>query len=63
LPFTQISTGLMDPIFTATVEATEEATVNAMVGAETMTGANGYRLYRLPHDELKAILGKYGRHP
>jgi D-aminopeptidase len=48
LPFTQVPTGLMKPIFTATVEATEEAIVNAMVGAETMTGANGYRLYGLP---------------
>jgi hypothetical protein len=61
LPFTQIPTGLMNPIFIATVEATEEAIVNAMVGAETMTGSNGYRLYGLPHDELEAILGEYGR--
>ena len=63
LPFMQIPTGLMNPIFTATVEATEEAVVNAMVGADTMTGANGYRLYGLPHDELKAILEAYGRRP
>jgi D-aminopeptidase len=60
-PFKQVSQGNMDPIFTATVDATEEAIVNAMVAAETMTGGNGYRLFGLPHDELKAILKKYNR--
>jgi L-aminopeptidase/D-esterase-like protein len=61
LPFKQISQGNMDPIFTATVEATEEAIVNALVAARTITGGNGYRLFGLPHDELKAILKKYNR--
>jgi D-aminopeptidase len=60
-PFKQISNGSIDPIFEATVQATEEAIVNALVAAETMTGANGYRLFGLPHDELKAILKKYNR--
>ncbi len=60
-PFRQISQANMDPVFSATVEATEEAVVNAMVVARTMTGANGYRLFGLPHDTLKAILEKYGR--
>ena len=51
----------MDPVFAATVEAVEEAIVNAMVGADTMRGANDVVVRALPHDELKAILKKYGR--
>ena len=49
------------PLFEATVDATEEAIVNAMVAAETMTGANGLRVYGLPHDRLRAALQKYNR--
>jgi D-aminopeptidase len=51
----------IDPLFQGTVEATEEAIVNAMVAAATMTGADGLRLFGLPHDELRAILRRYGR--
>ena len=51
----------MNPIFEATVEATEEAIVNAMVAAETMTGADDLRVYRLPHDRLREIMRKYPR--
>jgi len=51
----------MDPIFEATVESTEEAIVNAMVGAETMTGINGHTVIALPHDRLRDVLKKYNR--
>lgn len=51
----------LGPIFLAAVEATEEAIVNALVAAETMTGANGYTVHELPHDRLQAALKKYGR--
>jgi hypothetical protein len=51
----------MDPLFTATVEATEEAVINALLAAETMTGADYWRSYAIPHDQLKAILDKHGR--
>jgi D-aminopeptidase len=51
----------MNPLFYATVQATEEAIVNSMVAAETMTGANGIRVYALPHDRLKTVLRKYNR--
>jgi L-aminopeptidase/D-esterase-like protein len=51
----------MDPVFAATVQSVEEAIVNAMVGAETMKGANDVVVKALPHDELKRILKKYGR--
>jgi len=43
------------------VEAMEEAIVNALVAAETMTGINGSVVHALPHDELRAVLAKYGR--
>lgn len=51
----------MDPVFAATVQAVEEAIVNAMVGAETMKGANDFVVRALPHDELQRILKQYGR--
>jgi D-aminopeptidase len=53
--------GELDSIFLATVQATEEAVVNAMVAAETMTGINNHKVIALPHDQLRAILKKYGR--
>ena len=51
----------MDPLFEATVEATEEAIINAMVGAQTMTGINGNTAIALPHEKLRDILKKYNR--
>jgi D-aminopeptidase len=51
----------LDPLFTATVQATEEAVTNAMVAAETMTGADNIRAYALPHARLVEILRKYNR--
>jgi L-aminopeptidase/D-esterase-like protein len=51
----------MDRLFEATVQATEEAIVNAMVAAETMSGADGHRAEALPHDRLRAALKKYNR--
>ncbi len=53
----------IDRLFEATVDATSEAILNAMLAAETMTGANGLRVYALPHDRLLAALRKYGRLP
>jgi D-aminopeptidase len=51
----------LDPLFAATVAATEEAIVNAMVAATDMTGINGHHVRALPHDELRAVLAKYNR--
>jgi L-aminopeptidase/D-esterase-like protein len=51
----------LNPVFEATVQATEEAIVNAMVGADTMTGVDGHTVYGLPHDKLREVLRKYGR--
>jgi L-aminopeptidase/D-esterase-like protein len=51
----------MGPLFAATVQATEEAVVNALVAAETMTGADGHTAIALPHDRLREVLKKYNR--
>ncbi len=51
----------MDPLFEATVQATEEAILNALVAAETMTGRDGNKVIALPHDRLRSILKKYNR--
>jgi L-aminopeptidase/D-esterase-like protein len=51
----------MDPLFAATVQATEEAIVNAMIAAQTMVGADNHRVIALPHDRLRQVLKKYGR--
>ncbi len=56
-----LSNNVLDSLFTATAEATEEAIVNAMVAAETMTGANHTTVVALPHDELQQALRKYNR--
>lgn len=60
---TMLPNDRMDPLFRATIEATEEAVVNAMLAAETMTGADGLRVHGLPGDRLVAALRKYGRMP
>jgi L-aminopeptidase/D-esterase-like protein len=49
----------LSPIFQAVVQATEEAIVNAMVAAETMAGIYGNKVYALPHDPLRDVLGGY----
>ena len=56
-----LSTDHVDPIFRATVEATEEAVVNALMKGETMTGINGNTVYALPYDRLRQVMAKYGR--
>jgi D-aminopeptidase len=51
----------LNPIFLATVEASEEAVINAMVAAETMSGINNFTVVALPHDQLREVLKKYNR--
>jgi D-aminopeptidase len=58
---TMLPNDRMDPLFAATVQATEEAIVNAMVAAETMTGINGHKAIALPHEKLREVLKKYNR--
>jgi D-aminopeptidase len=56
-----VSNDKITPLFEATVEATEEAIVNAMVAARTMTGVDGHTVPELPHDELSRLMKKYHR--
>ena len=58
---TMMSNDDLDPVFLATVQATEEAVVNAMIAAETMTGVDNRTVVALPHDRLQEILKKYNR--
>lgn len=59
-PLSWLPNNDLSPFFVATIEAVEEAIVNALVAAETMTGAGG-TVYALPHDQLQAALRKYNR--
>jgi L-aminopeptidase/D-esterase-like protein len=52
---------MTDPLLEATVQATEEAIVNALVAARTMTGIDDNTVHALPHDRLRATLRKYNR--
>ncbi len=56
-----LSNDHLDPVFAATVQATEEAVINAMVAAETMTGIENHKVIALPHEKLREVLKKYNR--
>ena len=58
---TMLPNDLLNPIFEATVQATEEAIINALVAAETMTGVDGHKVVALPHERLKQVMKKYNR--
>jgi L-aminopeptidase/D-esterase-like protein len=60
-PLTMLPNDSLDPLFLATVQATEEAVVNAMVAAETMKGIDNHEVIALPHDRLQEVLKKYNR--
>jgi L-aminopeptidase/D-esterase-like protein len=58
-PVRVLANGDMDGLFSATVQATEEAIVNALVAAKDMTGADGYTARALPHQRVVEVLKKY----
>jgi len=58
---TMLPNDSLDPFFLATVQATEEAVVNAMVAAQTMKGIDDHEVIALPHDRLREVLKKYNR--
>ena len=60
VPLRMLVDKALDPLFEATVEATEEAIVNALVAAETMTGRDGITAHALPHDRLRDGHGARG---
>jgi D-aminopeptidase len=55
-----LANNLMTPLFDAVVEATEEAIVNALCAAETMTGKDGVTAHELPLERLREIVGRFG---
>jgi len=61
LASTRLADEWIGPVFEATVDATAEAVLNAMIAAETMTGRDDTAAHALPHDDLLAIMRKYGR--
>jgi D-aminopeptidase len=58
---TMLPNDQINRIFLATVQATEEAVVNAMIAAKTMTGVDGHTVEALSHDRLREVLQKYSR--
>jgi D-aminopeptidase len=60
---TMAADGIISDLFWAAIEATEEAILNALVSAETMTGRDGITAHALDHDRLIEIMTRYGRGP
>ncbi|MGH9842815.1 MAG: P1 family peptidase, partial [Blastocatellia bacterium] len=58
---TMLPNDRMNPLFDATVQATEEAIINALIAAETMTGRDDHKVIALPHDRLREVMKKYNR--
>ncbi len=58
-----LSNDRISPLFKATAQATEAAITNALLAAETTTGANDLRVYAMPVDRMLAAMRKYGRMP
>ena len=58
---TTVADSWITPLLLAAVEATEEAIINALVAAETMSGADGVTAHRLPHDRLVDLVERAGR--
>jgi D-aminopeptidase len=59
-PLQTVRNDALDPLFYATIDATEEAILNALLNAETMESARG-TVHALPHDELVALIGQTER--
>ena len=62
-PLSMLTNDRMTPLFKATALATEAAITNALLAAETTTGANEVRVHAMPVDRMLAIMRKYGRLP
>lgn len=60
---TMLPDGAITDLFWGAIEATEEAILNALIAAETMTGRDGITAYALPHDALVDVMTRYGRGP
>jgi D-aminopeptidase len=63
IPVQMLNNASINPLFEAVVEATEEAILNALLAAETLTGAGGMTAYRLPPGRLVEVMARFGRPP
>lgn len=61
VPLQMLNDDHISELFWAAIEATEEAILNAMLAAETMTGRDGITFHALPHDRLVEVMRRYGR--
>lgn len=59
MPVSVLNNTYINPLFEAVVEATEEAIANALLAAETMTGAGGMTAYRLPPERLTEVMARF----
>ena len=59
--FEMLANSDLNPLFQATVEATEEAIIDSMIANETMVGRDGNTAVALPHDRLMDVMRRYGR--
>lgn len=57
---TRLRSGAINPVLEATVQGVEEAVINALVAARTMTGADYWTVSALPHDQLQQVLRGHG---
>lgn len=60
-PVEMLPNGSLNPVFEATIQATEEAILNSLIAAETMVGADHIKVHALPHDRLRQLLDQYNR--
>lgn len=60
-PLEMLNDDHVSELFWAAIEATEEAILNSMIAAETMTGRDGVTFHGLPHDRLVEVMRRYGR--
>jgi len=51
----------IDALFEATIQATEEAIINALFAGKTLVGINGNTMYGLPKEAVLRIMKKYNR--
>jgi D-aminopeptidase len=58
---TVLANAELNPLFYASIEATEEAILNALLAAETMTGRDGATAHALPHEALLEVMRRFGR--
>jgi len=63
VPLRMLHDDHISELFWAAIEATEEAILNSMLAAETMTGRDGITFHALPHDRLVEVMRRYGRLP